>query len=299
MSEQVVGTQPWLPGALGRSPWWTVPVPAERLAALRIGLAAVLLLDVLALYLPRASDFFGPDSLAGLNGAGVSWPHWTGWFLGGSEGPTFFFGLVLAWAVAAALLLVGCWSRASAAVAWALALLFASRNPHVHNAGDTIRTTILFYLMLCPCGAAWSVDAWKRGETARLFVPPWPLRLLFVQLALIYFYNGVHKLLGPQWRAGHTLHYVLGDLALSRISYAELPAPYLAIQCLTWLVLAWELTFPLLVLWRPTRTAVLLLGAAFHVGIGLTMELGVFAPYVLCLYLPLLPWERLAADSKG
>ena len=54
--------------------------------------------------------------------------------------------------------------------------------------------------MLCPCGAAWSLDSWLRrargrGPGERLYVHPWPLCLLFVQMAMIYFYNGVHKLL--------------------------------------------------------------------------------------------------------
>ncbi len=61
---------------------------------------------------------------------------------------------------------------------------------------------------------------------------------------------------------------------------------------MTWTVLAWEISFPLLVVMsRWTRVAALLFGVAFHLGIGLTMELGFFAPYALCLYLPLAPWE--------
>jgi hypothetical protein len=295
MSEPiVVGTQPWLPGSLGRSRWWTAPLPAERLAALRIGLAAVLLVDVLALYLPRFADFFGPDSLGGLAGAEVGAPHWTRWLLGPLLDTPLLHAVGVAWALAAVLLLVGWWSRLSAAACWILALLLHARNPHVHNAGDTVRITILFYLMLCPCGAAWSVDTWRRHSPGRLFVYPWPVCLLFVQMTLIYFYNGVHKLLGPQWRAGHALHYVLADLTLTRASYAQLPAPYVATQVMTWVVLVWEVGFPLLVLWRPTRLVALVLGAAFHIGIGLTLELGVFQPYMLCLYVPLLPWERLA-----
>ena len=36
-----------------------------------------------------------------------------------------------------------------------------------------------------------------------------------------------------------------------------------------------------------------------HVGIWLSMELGSFAPCMLCLYLPLVPWERWkAAEAK-
>jgi hypothetical protein len=39
---------------------------------------------------------------------------------------------------------------------------------------------------------------------------------------------------------------------------------------------------------------------AFHLGIGLFIELWVFPLYMLCLYLPLLPWERLGpAEPVG
>src|SRR5262245_10239971 len=59
----VIGILPWLPWPLSRWRWWTEPVRAERLAALRIGLALVLLLDILLTYLPHGRDFFGRDSL--------------------------------------------------------------------------------------------------------------------------------------------------------------------------------------------------------------------------------------------
>jgi hypothetical protein len=69
------------------------------------------------------------------------------------------------------------------------------------------------------------------------------------------------------------------------------PIPYWLTQGMTWLVLAWECLFPLLVLWRPTRLAALWVGVAFHLGIWASLELGGFGPYMLCLYLPLVPWE--------
>ena len=52
----VTGVNPWLPWPLPRWPWWTRPVRAERLAALRVGVGLVLLIDVLGHYLPRATD---------------------------------------------------------------------------------------------------------------------------------------------------------------------------------------------------------------------------------------------------
>ena len=62
-----------------------------------------------------------------------------------------------------------------------------------------------------------------------------------------------------------------------------------------WLVLAWELSFPLLVLRPAARWVALGLGAAFHIHTGLNLELGLFPLYALCFYLPLLPWERLSS----
>ena len=173
---------------------------------------------------------------------------------------------------------------------------------NIDNAGDTIRGITLFYLMLCPSGAAWSVDRIiqrrRLGTTFPAYVWPWGLRLLFIQLVLIYFMNGLYKVTGTNWLAGDSLYYVLCDLTLTRFSFAQLPIPFVVTQVSTWLVLAWELSFPLLVLFRRTRWLALAIGVAFHLGIFATMELGGFVPYVLCLYLPLLPWERWADGGR-
>jgi hypothetical protein len=125
-----------------------------------------------------------------------------------------------------------------------------------------------------------------------VFVYPWPLRLLFVQIVLIYFMNGVYKLFGPEWRDGTVMHYILSDVGWARWS---LPLPLWLTRAGAWLVLTWELSFPLLVLWPASRWVAFGLGAVFHIHTGLNLELGLFPLYALCFYLPLLPWERLSS----
>src|SRR5262249_56923986 len=202
------------------------------------------------------------------------------------------------WIAATVCLLVGFWSRTSAAIAWALSLSFANLNPYIDNAGDTLRGILLFYMMITPCGAVWSVDRWRArrrtGDTRPVYIYPWALRLMFAQLAFIYFFNGLYKLIGPDWREGQSLYYVLCDLTLSRVSFSQWPVPYWISQWLTWSVLAWEFGFPLWVALPWTRKVALWFGVAFHVGILLTMEIGGFVPYMLLLYLPLVRWERTA-----
>ena len=105
MSERTVaGVVPWLPRPLSLSKWWTEPVRAERLAAFRIGLAAVLLVDVLGTYLPQCADFFGtgglcsPEVFAARNGPGHL--RWT--LLRGLTDTESLRTVLLAWAGAAA-----------------------------------------------------------------------------------------------------------------------------------------------------------------------------------------------------
>src|SRR5207237_566965 len=76
-------------------------------------------------------------------------------------------------------------------------------------------------------------------------------------------------------------------------SLADCPLPLWLLRLMTWGVLVWEVSFPVLVVVnRWTRFVALLAGVGFHLGIGASMELGFFVPYALCLYLPLVPWER-------
>ena len=75
------------------------------------------------------------------------------------------------------------------------------------TAARTLCPMILtFYMMLCPCGAAYSLDALraarKRGTAAEPLIVPWAVRLLQMQICLIYFQSCVIKCQGPLWLNG-------------------------------------------------------------------------------------------------
>lgn len=440
---RLAGLEPWLPWPLSVWRWWTEPVAAERLAALRIGLALFLLVDIFTTYWPNLDTFFlngGPGGspvfdwytqsprwtwsvLRGLGdplfttlillvwlgaalgivlewltgsfqskltlrwlwllaGAALIGGHWLRLWEKPADTPSFWMlpaalslaallgvivelirlrhgtttravgvlaGIVVAifvalfvlgvaidmqdveipalmrllgpwqrdaallrtaavlWLLASAMLLCGWQTRVAAVTTWVLSTSFANLNPNIDNAGDVVRGIILFYLMLCPCGAVWSLDRlWQRRRTEalsnamreRIVVHPWPLRLLFIQLVCIYFVNGLYKVSGHNWVAGDSLHYVLCDVTLTRFSYAQFPLPVWLTRIATWTVLIWEVGFPLWVSLPWTRKPALWFGVLFHLGIYVTMELGNFVPYVLTLYLPLLPWEKLGARLR-
>jgi hypothetical protein len=250
----------------------------------------------------------------------------TGRYLGLAEQPAALFrpisflrlldrmpprGLVLALqalAVTAALLgAAGLWTRVVLPLAWAAALplvaMTSSLGKVVHN--DVLLLLCLVPLLPAPAGAAWSLDARRRG-TPR--TPPgvmfgWPVRTAMVVVAGAYFFSGLAKLLhaGPAWVTGGNLRWVLyasSDQQPVPNPYALFVAdrPALA-HLLAAATLAVELGFPLM-LWRP-RLAWLFLPAAvaMHAGIWLAMRLN-YSAMAATAVLVMVDWPAVAARLR-
>jgi len=111
-------------------------------------------------------------------------------------------------------------------------------------------------------------------------------------MAVIYFFSGYYKAIGPDCRSGEVLHSILGNVLWTRWSFADLPLPLPVTKALMWFVLIWELMFPVMVAMRPFRNVTLCLGVILHIGLAACLQLGMFSFYMLCFYLPLVPWER-------
>lgn len=300
----VVGTKPRLFGSLVQSSWWTMPIRAERMAAFRIGMGLALLLDIFCFYLPSAHDFFGGNSLGSPEiFAGRTADLWRWSLLGGISDAALIHAALYFWAAAALFLTLGVYPRACAVIAWMLTISVQNANFYLHNSGDNVRNIGLFYLMLAPCGAAWSLNRlWRRmssGKASPAFIYPWPVRLLTVQLATIYFVNGAYKFAGGDWRNGQVMHDVLGNIAWTRFPTDALPIPEAAIVAMTWATLFWELGFPLLMLVPRLRLPTLLIGVSFHLGTMALFQIAMFPIYMLCLYLPLVPWEAFDRRRLG
>lgn len=176
-----------------------------------------------------------------------------------SDPPLVFaiYGLLLA---SAALMTLGTWTTATTAATWVLAEQLYRYDSMFANGGDLVIRAFLFLALFCRWGEAYSLDAWRRrrGEllagASRIpplrYIPAWPLRLMMIQLALIYFLNGWHKT-GAGWRDGTALYY-----ALNLDHFYRIPAQgvvtwlqYVGVlPVLSWFTRVWELCFPLALL---------------------------------------------------
>jgi hypothetical protein len=198
---------------------------------------------------------------------------------------------------------VGFRSRLMNVLALLLLVSFWHRLPWVQNGGDRLLRLWTLYLCTVPSGAAVSVDAWlaqRRGDAPVPEVSGFAHRLVQLQLCWVYFLTGWDKLLsGVAWRDGTAIAYSMSEGTFSRAPW--LLDPWIqsdiglaVLMGLTWLTLGWELLFPLLVAFKPTRLGGLVAGVCLHVGIFFTMSVGMFGPASVWGYQAFLAdrWKR-------
>ena len=317
--------------------FWTRPIRAEPLALFRILIGIAILSSLLTSLAPRLGRDFGADGLYP-GRAGDAWLQRSGRFclLRGPvnlplledylppesvqawrewcDAPDHAAWLFAVLAGAVVCMTVGLCTRTATVVAWALFVSFNQRLAYLMNGGDSMMRCALFYLLFAPSGAAWSLDQLLRRRRGRAApapatIAPWPVRLMQIQLALMYFFTGLSKIGwdqsgGGDWVNGQAVYWVLNDLSVARWPYHWLPVPMIVYRLLSWGTLVFEIGFPFCVMVARRRHVcgvtipalrpwALLAGLAFHLGILVHTEVGWFSPATLCWYALFLSGERV------
>jgi hypothetical protein len=291
---------------------WDRREPATALAAVRIAVAVVLLYDLLVVWHLDLIEVLWarpPEGYA-VDTAGRWATRWLG------SGPESAVALWMAAVIGLVAIITGTLTRVACIVVVLVSAQLAHRAPDADRGIDGLIRIALFILALSRCNAVWSVDAWVRRRIGRPMpaeVPAWPRYLLFAQLIWVYF-SGGHNKTGLEWgpAGGFTaLANALGDPHFARFDPAWVDAIYPLTRVATAVTMLFELGAPLMLLFtyyaatadRPGRLRRwcnrlrlrwiwISLGVMFHLGIALTMKLGIFPAAMLALYpVLLLPGE--------
>jgi hypothetical protein len=245
------------------------PVDARAPAAFRIALGAVAFLDLV----DRARDAFTFYSNQGLLAAGSP-----GDAVASPTGVVLFFaaGLLVTAALAA-----GYRTRAAAVATLLVAVAIQARHPAIDDGGDTLLRVLCLWGVFVDGGGRWSLDVRLGRRPAAATVPGFPVRLLQLQIALVYLTAGLAKT-GASWRDGSAVYYAVQSTDYGRPLGAWLAARLPALtRPLSFGTVAIELAFAPLVL-APVRSGRwralgLLLGLALHAGIASAMRVGIFS----------------------
>ncbi|MEM1069654.1 MAG: HTTM domain-containing protein [Planctomycetota bacterium] len=267
-------------------------IDLRSLALFRIGIALILLGDLVGYRFPEFSAFYADDGMFSVRNA-RDWMAnsscWSVCWLDVSNG--FQLGMLALTAIFATLLLIGWQTRWMTVACWIMTVSIANRNPIVCNYGDTMLQVFLFWSLFLPLGARWSLDARRRKKRnlakSKQAVCSVASAAILLQLCFVYFFTGLWKW-NADWLGGGAadtalqLEYARRDTSLDQMIYAPLLRP------LTLATLYLELLGPFLV-WIPWRNnvfryAMIVAFVMLHVSIEL-----LFTPALLS-YMCILGW---------
>ncbi len=277
-----------LPAAWER--FWFSPEPTSTLAVLRIVYGLLLLAWTTTLSLDAATFFSRSGILP--ERPPVPWT-WTVLDLAPSDTAVAIVLALLVWA--ALCLVVGYHTRLAAVVAFVAVVSLHRRNPFVFQAGDNLLRSFAFYFMFAPAGVALSVDRWRQMR-ARFWEFPrravWALRLIQVQLSILYLFSVWEKLRGQTWHDGTASSWAMRVDELVRLRLPpSITESLLVSNVVTYGTLAIELALAVLIWNRRARPWVLAAGVVLHLSIEITMRVGFFSLVALLYYVAFIPPE--------
>jgi hypothetical protein len=267
------------------------PASARPLAALRIGLATLLLIqafalsgNVLELYGNRG--FVQWTVVEGGTPEGIPRIRWVADALSpvGVQQAQAVSAVFLLYLASLAGLLVGWHTRVAAALAWLTHLAMNESGNACLSGMDQFAHIALFYCVWMPVGHDLSVDrVTGRVSGTPTSVARVALRVLQLHLCVVYFASGIEKASGEQWWNGEAIWRAVMRPDLGQFNFTWLAdVPWLAMLA-AWATLVVEIGYPFLVWHQDTRQLWILSTVGLHLGIAVTLGLLSFAVIMIVL----------------
>jgi hypothetical protein len=267
------------------------PASARPLAVLRIGLAALLLLQAFALSADLL-ELYGDRGLVqwsvleGATPQGVPRIRWVAEALAplGVREAEAVRAVFLLYLAGLAGLLVGWHTRLAGALAWLTHLAMNESGNAGLSGMDQFAHIALFYCVWMPVGDALSADQ----LAGRVTGAPTPaarvaLRVLQMHLCVVYFASGIEKASGEQWWNGEAIWRAVMRPDLGQLDFAWLAeVPWVA-RLACWATLVVEVGYAFLVWPRSTRRPWVLATVGLHLGIAVALGLLAFSAIMIVL----------------
>jgi hypothetical protein len=277
--------------------FWFGPVSARPLGLFRIVFGLVTLANLA--FLSFEMDYWLTDvgllrGTEALEVAGPMRPSPLNWV----QDPTSMRVFFAATAAVAVLVTIGWRTRLMSVLLFLMMLAIHHHNVLTSSGADTLVMIITFYVMLCPCGAAVSLDARRearrRGTPAEPLILPWSQRLIQLQISLIYFNTAILKCNGSTWLNGTALHYVLNNSEVGYFRLDPLTRYPVTVNILTHGAVLIEFALAFLLWFRATRPWTILAGLALHGGIHLMVNIPIFGEMMVACYICFLQPDEVA-----
>ncbi len=276
-------------------------IDVRSLAALRIALGALLLVDLVA-RAPWLDVNYTDDGVLPREALDAAWS------LHALGGGVVFEGCVFAIAaIFAAMLLVGYRTRLATAASWLLLISLHNRSWPLTDGGDILLGTLLLWSAFLPLGACWSVDALRGrgGDGVDTVVRSMATVALMLQFVFLYELGGLMKY-GPDWRSTGTAIQRALEQTYWRLPPGEFLTGFPGLLRIMSFGVPWFEVIGPLVMFVPVwtvrlRVVTIAAFALFQLGLGLCIQLHLF-PWVstaaTLAFVPTELWDRLVRRPR-
>lgn len=266
--------------------FWFAPLDPRVPAALRIGYGLLGLWSYAALWPTLAWSLADGGLGLGVGKSGpdvvnlLANPLWSITTLGEVQ------AAFLVWMACFVALVLGVGGRLPMLGAWLGIVTLGERNPLLIDGSDGVLRVLGLWMLFLPLNAVWSVGR-PDPNAATVEHTRWPLRMMQLQVCIIYVKTGLIKALYPSWQEGTAVFYAMASPKYWRFPMEEIlanPAFQGFTVLATYATLVFELGFPLVFVPR-LRRLWLTLGLGLHLGVFAFLSLGAFSEVILWSYL--------------
>lgn len=281
---------------------------AEFLGFFRISIGAMVLLHFLS-FIRDFDTFFSSNSIVPQDIMSVFHPSWlltfskiTHFFESfGVAESTVILGAKTAFITLCVAIIIGFYSRLSAFLLLLLQVALLKGSSFFIYGVDFFTSMSLFYLILLPSDAHFSVlrFIFKKKAREANFMPV--KRMFQIHISIAYFFSGFDKLLGYNWRNGESIWKAIHLPYANRdfnFDFSWMADHSYILVFIGWSTIIIEMLYPVFV-WIPkTQKTWMMLTISMHLGIALVLNLYYFSAIMIIWNLANFYFERESAPVK-
>ena len=276
----------WQTTTTGWNRFWFTQTTPETLALIRV-LAGSMLVYTHSVWAVDLSGFFGTggrlpqEFVTRMHGSTFAWS-----FLYGVESPAVLWTIHIIALVVLLMFTVGFMTRITSILTFLITVSYAHRGAGALFGLDQINGLLALYLAVGPSGSLYSIDAWLRRRRGQPVGSPTvsaniAIRLMQLHMCVIYVFAGLGKLLGTSWWDGTALWGAFANFEYQTFDMTWMSAYPRSVNFITQFILAWEISYVVLIWPRLTRPIMLVLAIPLHLGIAVCMGMITFGLVML------------------
>lgn len=155
------------------------------------------------------------------------------------------------------------------------------------NGSDYVLNLFLFLSVFLSVTPVFKSEVLRKNQ---IVIANFALLICRIQLCLIYLLSGFDKVTSSAWRSGDAIHSIV-NLEFFMNPHITIPASKSFYLMIAWVVILFELAFPVLIWFKRLRIYVLSAGILFHLIIIFVLSLPDFGLIMLLLYTLFIPWR--------